>query len=91
MFTGFFNLFTFLAIINAFNVRSEGLNIFQNLDKNPSFTKIMALILGIQIAMTFLGGKILRTTPLQLDEWFVVIGLSLTILVVEFMRKLLTR
>ena len=34
MFTGFFNLFTFLAIINAFNVRSEGLNIFQNLDKN---------------------------------------------------------
>lgn len=51
----------------------------------------MALILGIQIAMTFLGGKILRTTPLQLDEWFVVIGLSLTILVVEFMRKLLTR
>lgn len=91
MFTGFFNLFTFLAIINAFNVRSEGLNIFQNLDKNPGFTKIMALILGIQIAMTFLGGKILRTTPLQLDEWFVVIGLSLTILVVEFMRKLLTR
>ena len=91
MFTGFFNLFTFLAIINAFNVRSEGLNIFQDLGKNPGFTKIMALILAIQIAMTFLGGKILRTTPLQLDEWLTVIGLSLTILVVEFIRKLLTR
>lgn len=88
LFTGFFNLFTFLAIINAFNVRAEGLNILQNLNQNPGFTRIMFLILTIQIAMTFLGGKILRTTPLQLDEWLAVIALALTILVVEFIRKI---
>ncbi|MBR2071175.1 MAG: cation transporting ATPase C-terminal domain-containing protein, partial [Phascolarctobacterium sp.] len=49
------------------------------------------LIVAIQIALTFVGGRILRTAPLNLEEWFVVIALSLSIVVVDLLRKLLCR
>ena len=91
IYTGFFCTYIFMAVANGFNVRVSGVNLLENLRLNKGFLDVMALIVAIQIALTFVGGRILRTAPLNLEEWLVVIALSLSIIVVDLLRKLLCR
>ncbi len=91
IYTGFFCTYIFMAVANGFNVRVSGVNLLENLRLNKGFLDVMALIVAIQIALTFVGGRILRTAPLNLEEWLVVIALSLSIVVVDLLRKLLCR
>lgn len=91
IYTGFFCTYIFMAVANGFNVRVSGVNLLENLHLNKGFLDVMALIVAIQIALTFVGGRILRTAPLNLEEWLVVIALSLSIIVVDLLRKLLCR
>ena len=85
--TGFFSFFVLNAMANGFNSRTESINIFDNISKNPGFLRVMGLIVGIQIIMTFIGGEILRVEPLRLQEWGVVTLLSLLIIPVNTIRK----
>ena len=80
-----------MAVANGFNVRVSGVNLLENLRLNKGFLDVMTLIVAIQIALTFVGGRILRTAPLNLEEWLVVIALSLSIILVDLLRKLLCR
>ncbi len=91
IYTGFFCTYIFMAVANGFNVRVSGVNLLENLRLNKGFLDVMALIVAIQIALTFVGGRILRTAPLNLEEWLVVIALSLSIILVDLLRKLLCR
>ena len=91
IYTGFFCTYIFMAVANGFNVRVSGANLLENLHLNKGFLDVMTLIVSIQIALTFVGGRILRTAPLNLEEWLVVIALSLSIVVVDLLRKLLCR
>lgn len=91
IYTGFFCTYIFMAVANGFNVRVSGINLLENLRLNKGFLDVMTLIVAIQIALTFVGGRILRTAPLNLEEWFVVIALSLSIIVMDLLRKLLCR
>lgn len=88
-YTGFFCAYVFMAVLNGFHVRTDSLNIFANLEKNKGFMEICTLIIGIQIAMTFIGGRILRVTPLNLSEWGAVVGISLLVLVEGYVFKLM--
>jgi hypothetical protein len=80
-----------LAVANGFNVRVCELNIFKNLTLNKGFLEIMSLIILNQIVLTYVGGRILRTAPLNLEEWTVVIILSSSIIFVDLLRKLLVK
>ena len=91
IYTGFFCTYIFMAVANGFNVRVSGVNLLENLRLNKGFLDVMTLIVAIQIALTFVGGRILRTSPLNLEEWLVVIALSLSIILVDLLRKLLCR
>jgi len=91
IYTGFFCTYIFMAVANGFNVRVSGVNLLENLRLNKGFLDVMTLIVAIQIALTFVGGRILRTAPLNLEEWLVVIALSLSIILVDLLRKLLYR
>ncbi len=91
IYTGFFCTYIFMAVANGFNVRVSGVNLLENLRLNKGFLDVMTLIVAIQIALTFIGGRILRTVPLNLEEWLVVIALSLSIIVADLLRKLLCR
>ena len=51
----------------------------------------MGLISVIQIIMTYFGGDILRTSGLCFREWIVVAFLAITIIPVDFVRKLLVK
>lgn len=66
--SAFFGLFIFMTIFNAFNARSNRLNIFANLRKNKVFLFIVTFILVVQLIMIYFGGSIFRTTGLTLLE-----------------------
>jgi len=89
--TAFFALFIFTSVFNCFNARTDRLNLFAGLGKNPVFLAIMAAILIIQIVFVYLGGSVLRTAPLTARELLVTMLLSLAVFPAELIRKALWR
>lgn len=88
-YTGFFCTYIFMAVANGFNVRVEGLNPLKNISLNKAFLQVMALIIAIQVLLTYVGGRVLRTTPLNAGEWGVVVLFSLSMLLIGVLGKLL--
>ena len=87
-YTGFFCAFIMMAVANAFNVRTDELQVLKNLQQNPAFWRVMLLIVAVQIGMTYLGGSVLRTAPLVAQEWLVVAGCALLVLAAGRIFKL---
>ena len=88
-YTGFFCVYIFMAVANGFNVRVAGLNLLDHLGKNKAFINVMLLIVAIQVLMTYIGGRVLRTAPLTAQEWTTVVVISLTMVVVDLLRKII--
>ena len=85
--TGYFTFFVFIAIFNAFNSRTDSINIFDNITKNQGFIQMIMLMLSIQIVMTYFGGHILRSYGLTFEEWLIIILLAVTIIPIDMLRK----
>ena len=90
-YTGFFSAFICMAVANAFNVRAEGVNVLKNLQQNPAFLQVMLVIVAVQVGMTYLGGSLLRTAPLQGQEWLVVVACACVMLLGGTLYKLGSR
>lgn len=91
VYTGFFCVYIFMAVTNGFSVRTPEINIFKNIKLNKGFLSIMALIVVVQVLLTFFGGKILRVEPLLLKEWGVVILLGVSVIFVDLIKKIITK
>ncbi len=89
--TAYFSLFIFISIFNAFNARTHRLNIFANIFKNKIFICIMTFILIIQIYLIYKGGSLFRTYGLNIKEMVLVIGLSSTVIIIDFIRKIILK
>lgn len=87
--TAFFALFIFASVFNCFNARTDRLNTLSGLFKNRAFIGIMSAVLIIQIIFVYLGGAVLRTAPLTSGELMTALGVALTVIPAEFIRKLL--
>ena len=85
--TGYFAFFIFTAVFNAFNARTDRMNLFDNIGGNTGFLKVMGLIVVVQVIMTYLGGVILRCFGLTGPEWLFVIAMAFTIIPVDLIRK----
>jgi len=85
--TGYFALFVFIAVFNAFNARTEKTNLLDSIAENKGFIRIIALIVVIQTAMVYFGGDILRCYGLAWYEWAFVLGLAVLIIPVDIVRK----
>ena len=85
--TGYFAFFIFMAVFNAFNARTEKMNLLDNIGGNKGFLEVMGLIVVVQIGMTYLGGVILRCFGLTATEWAFVIGMAFTIIPIDLIRK----
>jgi Ca2+-transporting ATPase len=86
-FTAFFNIFVLMITFNAFNARTEKINLFEHILENMGFFRVIGFILVIQIIITYVGGEILRATPLNLSEWMIILTFSFTIIPVDLIRK----
>ena len=85
--TGYFAYFILTSVFNAFNARTEKLNLFDNLGKNKGFLKVMGSITIVQIIMTYCGGVILSCYGLNVKEWLFVIVAAFLIVPVDLIRK----
>ena len=89
--TAYFALFIFLGIFNAFNARTERLNILANLYKNKVFIIIFTIIFGVQIYLIYYGGNLFRTYGLTYKELLLTLFLALSVFPVDFLRKYLLK
>lgn len=87
--TGFFALFIFMGIFNAFNARTTRINIFSNIKKNKVFIVLFSLISLVQIFLIYYGGNLFRTYGLSLKEFIIIITIAFTVIPIDILRKLL--
>ena len=89
--TAFFGLFIFMGIFNCFNARTHRLNLLAHLSKNKVFLIIILFILIVQIYLIYYGGDLFRAYGLSPFEFEVMILLSLTVVPVDWLRKIYLR
>ena len=90
-YTGYFTFFIFICIFNAFNARTDSVDLLENLSLNKQFLTVMCGIGLTQVFMTYWGGAILRTAGLTLKEWVLILSLALSIIPLDILRKLLSQ
>jgi len=86
--TAFFGLIIFISIFNSFCARTHRINIFANLSKNKVFLIIISCVIIMQIYLIYFGGQLFRTNGLTINEFIIMLLLSLTVIPVDFIRKL---
>jgi len=89
--TGFFALFIFIGIFNAFNSRTTRLNLFSDIKKNKIFIIIFICISIVQIYLIYYGGNIFRTYGLSIKELISILILALSVIPIDISRKLLLK
>ncbi len=92
-YTGFFCMFVFSFMVNAFNVRSDGMNVFEHLSENKRFVHIWLAIMVVQVVLVSIGGVIGEVFSCQrfgLQGWLIVCAMALTMYPVDLIRKALT-
>lgn len=89
--TAFFGLFIFIGIFNSFNARTSRLNLFANLKQNKVFIFIIVFICIVQIALMYFGGELFRTIDLSFKEFLFMFIISMTVIPVDYIRKLYYR
>ena len=85
--TGYFCLFIFIAIFNSLNVRTDKVNVFDNITGNKGYFKIMGIIVVIQVALAYLGGEIFQCYGLTWQGWAVVLVMAVSIIPIDMIRK----
>ncbi len=99
--TGYFVLFILAALFNGFNVRDEGWGIFGRLRENPNFIKIFLVIALVQAFIVNAAlipldafkwiSNMFSCTPFGWQGWLLVIGMAVTMIPVDLIRKAIVK
>ncbi len=89
--TTYFAFFIFVAIFNSLNVRTDKFNLFEHISGNKMYFKIMALIIAIQILLTYIGGEIFSCYGMNVTEWLFVLVCAVSIIPIDLLRKLVLK
>ncbi len=89
--TAYFALFIFISIFNAFNARSQRINILANISKNKIFLAIFGIIIFIQIYLIYFGGNLFRTYGLSIFEFFFVLAIAFSVIPIDLIRKIIIK
>ena len=96
-YTAYFLLFVLASLMNGFNVRSTGFDIFRGLGENIGFVKVWAMIVLIMAAIinapylphdigAWIGGMF-STTPIHAGGWGLAFLLAATMIPADLLRK----
>lgn len=86
-----FATFMMAITFNGFNARTEHIQVFDGLGRNPQFLVIMLSILGMAFAFVTFGGELLSVEPLSPAHWLLCGALAVMVIPLEVCRKLLTK
>ena len=90
--TAVFTMFLFFPLFNALNCRELGdKSIFPNFFKNKLMLGAFVIAFALQIIITQFGGKVFGTVPLEVLDWLKVLGVSLSIIVLDEVVRLVRR
>ncbi len=89
--TAYFALFIFIGVCNAFNARTERINLFSNLKYNKVFLFTILFIVIVQLYLIYHGGDLFRTYGLTIGELFLVFLLSFSVIPIDITRKIFIR
>lgn len=89
--TGYFTFFILSAVFNAFNARTTKINLFDNIIKNKGFFIILGIIVVVQVLLTYFGGVIFNGWGLNWKEWLIVLGLAISVIPVDIIRKAIAK
>lgn len=89
--TAFFGLFIFISIFNSFNARTHRLNLLSHIFKNRIFIITIIFIVIVQILLIYYGGSLFRTFGLTIREFETMILLSMSVIPIDWIRKLYLR
>ena len=89
--TAFFGLIIFISIFNSFSARTHRLNIIGNICKNKVFILIISFVIVMQVVLIYKGGELFRTSGLTIDEFIVMMMFALTVIPVDFIRKIILK
>ena len=89
--TARFAMLCIMSVCNGFGIRTEHINLFNGLKNNKTFVYIAAgIVLGTVVLCNVLG-ELIQVTAMNMSQWTAIIGLSLTVIVVDIVRKLFTK
>jgi len=86
--TAYFALFIFIGVCNAFNARTHRLNLFAHLKENIVFLITIIFICVVQCYLIYHGGDLFRTYGLTAFEFAIVLILAISVIPIDFIRKL---
>jgi len=89
--TAFFGLIIFISIFNSFSARTHRLNILGNIFKNKVFILIISFVIVMQVVLIYKGGELFRTSGLTIEEFIVMMMFALTVIPVDFIRKIILK
>ena len=87
--TAFFCLFVFIGIFNAFNTRTNKINLFYRIANNKVFLIIFTLVGIIELYFIYFGGNIFRTYGLTIKELVLVLLIALSVIPFDILRKII--
>ena len=90
-YTAFFALFVFSGVFNAFNARTERINLFSHLKNNKTFVVFILLVMAVQLLLIYFGGTLFRCADSPQRRLGVTLALSLTVIPVDLIRKVLVK
>lgn len=85
--TFMFAFFIYAIIFNSFNTRSEKFNLFEHINENKNFLRVMGAIFVLQTILIQIGGKVFETTMLDVKALLISVGLAILIIPVDMIRK----
>lgn len=89
--TARFAMLCIMSVCNGFGIRTEHINLLHGLKNNKTFVYIAAGIVLGTIALCNVLGGLIQATAMNMSQWITIIGLSLTVIVVDIIRKLFTK
>ncbi len=87
--TAFFCLFVFIGIFNAFNTRTNKINLLYRIANNKVFLFIFLIVGLVQLYFIYFGGSIFRTYGLTLKELIIVLSLAFSVIPFDILRKII--
>ncbi len=87
--TAFFGLFVFMGIFNAFNTRTNKINLLYRIANNKVFLVIFLLVGIVQLYFIYYGGSIFRTYGLNIKELLLILILSFSVIPFDMLRKII--
>lgn len=86
-----FATYIFMILWNGINARTESMNLFENISKNPNFILVMSGVALFQVLVMQYAGIIFDTVPMSFQNWILAAGIGFLIVPVDLVRKAIVK